>query len=710
MATAAPGPGSRSRLLPLALSSFLLLLLLLIAPGAAAQPWQSCGNTDNYSANSTYQSNLASLAKALPANASRSATLFAEGSAGALPDAVYALALCRGDINATACGACVTTAFQDAQQLCAYNKDAAVFYDACYLRFSNKDFIASATNNGDAIVLMNSQNVSPPVRAFDAAVAVLLNATADYAAANSSRRFATGEEGFDATDPTIYGLTQCTPNMSPAECRTCLRSIISDMPQYLSGRRGGRIIGMRCNFRYDLYSFFSGGPSLRLPAPSAPAPAPSPAQVNVTPTVTPTGEMSDTNSPSFHWWNLFTGRSRNRTGIVIAIVLPIVAGVLAITMVCLCFLWRRRPARDQTSSYSVNQSEIESIDSLLLDISMLRAATDNFAESNRLGEGGFGTVYKGVLPDNQEIAVKRLSQSSGQGIQELKNELVLVAKLQHKNLVRLVGVCLQEYEKLLVYEYMPNKSIDTILFDSEKSKELDWGKRVKIIDGIARGLQYLHEDSQLKIIHRDLKASNVLLNSDYTPKISDFGLARLFGGDQSRENGFFFTLQWIYVSRVCHAWPLFYKSIKSDVFSFGVLILEILTGRSSSGSFNIEQSVDLLSLVWEHWTMGTIVEIMDPSLRGKAPAEQMLKNVHIGLLCVQDNPVDRPKMSTVNIMLSSGTMPLQSPLKPAFFIPKSGYYSTVHSESYPIASRSVDNGKPGAISPNEVSITELEPR
>jgi hypothetical protein len=108
--------------------------------------------------------------------------------------------------------------------------------------------------------------------------------------------------------------------------------------------------------------------------------------------------------------------------------------------------------------------------------------------------------------------------------------------------------------------------------------------------------------------------------------------------------------------------------------------------------------------------MGTIVEIMDPSLRGKAPAEQMLKYVHIGLLCVQDNPVDRPKMSTVNIMLSSGTMSLQSPLTPAFFIPKSGYYSTVHSESYPIASRSVDNGKSGAISPNEVSITELEPR
>ncbi|KAG0545240.1 hypothetical protein BDA96_02G344500 [Sorghum bicolor] len=680
-------------LLFLAVAS-LLLLFLLLSPRAAAQPWQVCGNTGNYTAQSTYQSNLASLAKALPANASRSAgNLFAEGSVGAVPDVVYALALCRGDTaNATACGSCVATGFQDAQQLCPYDKDAAVVYDACYLRFSNKDFIASTTDNGDnLIILANTQSVSSPVRAFDAAVAALLNATGDYASANSSR-FATGEEGFDASNPTIYGLTQCTPDMSSADCRSCLGSIISAIPQSLSGSKGGRIIGMRCNFRYEVYSFFSGSPSLRLPAASPPAASPT-TPFNGTPTATPPPP----------------GRTRNKTGIALAIVLPIIAAVLAISTVCLCFFWRRRKqAREQTPSYSTNAGDMESIESLLLDISTLRAATDNFAESNRLGEGGFGAVYKGVLPDGQEIAVKRLSQSSGQGIQELKNELVLVAKLQHKNLVRLLGVCLQEHEKLLVYEYMPNRSIDTLLFDAEKNKELDWANRVKIIDGIARGLQYLHEDSQLKIIHRDLKASNVLLDSDYTPKISDFGLARLFGGDQSRE----------VTSRVVGTYGYMapeyalrgHYSIKSDVFSFGILILEILTGRKSSGSFNIEESVDLLSLVWEHWTMGTIVEVMDPSLRGKAPAQQMLKYVHIGLLCVQDNPVDRPMMSTVNVMLSGSTFSLQAPLKPVFFIPKSGYYSTVYSESYPTASQSTANVMSGALSPNEVSITELEPR
>ncbi|KAG2645879.1 hypothetical protein PVAP13_2KG463705 [Panicum virgatum] len=548
-----------------------LLLASLLAPLAAAQPpWWVCGNSGSYTKNSAYQSNLSQLSATLPTNASRD--LFATAAVGAAPATVYALALCRGDSNASTCESCVSMAFPEAQQLCGFDEDVAVFYDDCSLRFSKHNFLVVDGSKANLTVIANQQTVSSPVEVFDAAVGKLLNATTSYAAMNSSRRFATGvEEGFGSSYPTIYGLVQCTPDMSPADCRSCLDDIIALTPQHLGGRRGGRIIGVRCNFRYELNKFFTGEPTLRLQTPLAPAPAP-----NVMPTVT-TG-----------------GRTRNKMKVALAITLPVVALLLAITILCLCFL-RRRLAREDAPSYPTKPEDIEGIGSLLLNLSTIRAATDNFADSNWVGEGGFGAVYKGVLPGGQEIAVKRFSQSSGQGIQELKNELVLIAKLQHKNLVRLVGVCLQEHEKLLVYEYMPNRSIDTILFDPEKSKELDWGRRFSIINGIARGLNYLHEDSQLKIIHRDLKASNVLLHSDYTPKISDFGLARLFGGDQSREatNSVVGTYGYMAPEYAMRG----HYSIKSDVFSFGVLILEILTGRRSSGSYSFDESVDLISLV-----------------------------------------------------------------------------------------------------------------
>jgi hypothetical protein len=273
-----------------------ILALFLFAPPTAAQPWQFCGQSGNYAANSTYQSNIARLSATLPKNASASPTLFAAGSVGSVPDIAYALALCRGDtLNASACEACVATAFTDAQQLCPFDKDAALVYDTCYFRFSNLNFLAS-TDNGNTVALLNSQSVSgSPVDAFDAAVQTLLNATANYAAANSSRRFATGEEGFDSSSnyPTIYGLVQCTPDMSPPDCRTCLGGIITQMPRRLSGRIGGRIIGVRCNFRYEVVPFFSGSPTLRLPAPTAPAPPPA---------ATPGGEFQTQSYLIFTVW------------------------------------------------------------------------------------------------------------------------------------------------------------------------------------------------------------------------------------------------------------------------------------------------------------------------------------------------------------------------------------------------------------------------
>ncbi|KAK4590315.1 hypothetical protein RGQ29_020745 [Quercus rubra] len=166
----------------------------------------------------------------------------------------------------------------------------------------------------------------------------------------------------------------------------------------------------------------------------------------------------------------------------------------------------------------------------------ISVATNNFSTENKLGEGGFGPVYKGKLSDGPEIAIKRLSRSSGQGLVEFKNEVILVAKLQHTNLVRLLGFCIQEEEKLLIYEFMPNKSLDFFLFDSTKKHLLSWRTRFNIIEGIAQGLVYLHKYSRLRVIHRDLKASNILLDEEMNPKISDFGMAKLFGSKGLEEN------------------------------------------------------------------------------------------------------------------------------------------------------------------------------
>ncbi|KAL5197960.1 hypothetical protein ABZP36_001472 [Zizania latifolia] len=696
----------------------LLLLGLLQAPLAEAQPlpWPRCNfTTGNYTQGSTYQANIRVLAGTLPRNASSSPVLFAKAAAGTAPDVVYALALCRGDTNASSCAACVANAFQNAQQLCAFNKEATMYDDPCILRYSDQDFLANVSDNSGLIVAWNYNNVSAgaAAAAFDAASGRLVNSTADYAAADSVRRFGTGEEATsDETYPKIFSLAQCTPDMSEADCRSCLGDIIRRMtPRYFVGKPGGRVFGVRCNFRFEAYSFFSGRPLLQLPGPS---PAPSPPEIT-------------------------EGRTRHKAGRVLAITLPIAAAILALlVLTCFCFLRKRRTARKASSvprntafgSDSTNPEYIQSIDSLLIDLSTLRAATDNFAERNKLGEGGFGAVYKvsireflrflrrvleeGVLPEGREIAVKRLSQSSRQGIEELKTELVLVAKLRHKNLVSLVGVCLEEDEKLLVYEYMPNKSLDTVIFDSEKSKDLDSGKRLKIVNGVARGLQYLHEDSHLRVVHRDLKPSNVLLDFDYNPKISDFGLAKLFGWDQTQEVTSHIAGTYGYMAPE-YAMRGQY-SAKSDVFSFGAMMLEIVTGRRNSSSANSEKTVDfLLSLVWEHWTTGTIEKLLHPSLGGQRFLDdQMLKLVNIGLLCVQDKPADRPTMSAVNVMLGSNTVSVQAPSRPTFCIQEVDDGDT-DSLYYPGSSRSgfpsTGSRKTREVpSPNEVSLSEMEPR
>ncbi|XP_031276357.1 receptor-like serine/threonine-protein kinase SD1-8 [Pistacia vera] len=317
----------------------------------------------------------------------------------------------------------------------------------------------------------------------------------------------------------------------------------------------------------------------------------------------------------------------------------------------------------QTSINMENRKE--DIEVPLFDLATIVAATNNFSHANMIGEGGFGPVYKGTLLDGQEIAVKRLSKKSGQGLEEFKNEVELIGKLQHRNLVALVGGCIEGDERMLIYEYMPNKSLDYFIFDKERRELLSWKKRFEIIIGIARGLLYLHQDSTLKVVHRDLKTSNVLLDRDLNPKISDFGLARIFGDDDTEVSTKRVVGTYGYMSPEYATEGIF--SLQSDVYSFGVLLLEIITGKRNKGFRHIDHHHNLIGHAWLLWNNGRALELMDRHLEDSFIESKVQRCIQVGLLCVQKFPENRPDMSSVVFMLANEEVALPRPREPGFF-------------------------------------------
>ncbi|GJN14795.1 hypothetical protein PR202_gb01656 [Eleusine coracana subsp. coracana] len=424
---------------------------------------------------------------------------------------------------------------------------------------------------------------------------LMSNLTWKAAHGNNPRMFAAG-----AVDHTplvkIYGMAQCTGDLGGDDCYSCLDRAVAYIPTYWGRKQGGQAILWSCFVRFESAIFYNVH-AVEIAMSSSPALAPVPAPGDGSPNYSNHSSKGSTDAATG------TGISQTvRTALLVSV--PV-----AVTLLVFMFV--------AVLTYKKNRKPYRRV----------------WVASN----------------------MKRLSATSEQGQAEMKNEIVLVAKLQHKNLVRLLGFCMEQDENLLVYELLSNKSLNKFLYGPTR-KELSWAQRYKIIKGIGRGLLYLHEDSRLKIIHRDLKPGNILLDVDMNPKISDFGLAKLFNVDSSVKYTIHQAGTYGYMAPEYVLNGIF--SAKSDVFSYGVLVLEVVTCR--------RPSEELLKFVWRHWRQENVPPLLESCPTDEHGQREMLRCIHIGLLCVQDDPELRPRMADVDLMLKSHFMTLVAPTEPVF--------------------------------------------
>ncbi|KAF3449093.1 hypothetical protein FNV43_RR09817 [Rhamnella rubrinervis] len=569
----------------------------------------SCTENGNFTTTSVFKENLNDLLFSQLSSNSQNDYGFYNSSLGQNTNKVNAIAMCRGDIEMEICRKCMNESSSRLLERCPNRTEAIIWDERCMVRYSNKSIFSALKE--EPIVKVPSPNKAWDPNLFKLTLKPLLDNLSSKASSGDNRKkFATGHSTVPGYE-TIYALSQCTPDIEKNECSDCLQRASLFLPECCDDLQGARILKPSCSLRYEVSLFYNS---------------------------------TDDESTSPAAQIPLKGKKSNETRTVVLIVVPSVTALL-IMLVCLSIRLRRRPKEKLP-----NSEDISWMESLQYDFATIEAATDDFSDENKLGEGGFGSVYKGILANGQCIAVKRLSMTSQQGDLEFKNEVMSM--------------------------------------NPTKREQLDWSTRYKIIGGIARGLVYLHEDSRLKIIHRDLKTGNILLDEEMNPKIADIGMARLFVLDQTEESTKRIVGTYGYMAPEYAMNGQF--STKSDVYSFGVLLLEI---------------------VWTNWRQDSTMNIVDPTLRESSRSE-LMRCIHIALLCVQENPADRPTMNSIVVMLTSYSITLPVPSQPAFFLHSSmtSDMSLASDHNSQVTESNVSKSDSVEASINEASITKPYPR
>nr|XP_043613992.1 cysteine-rich receptor-like protein kinase 2 isoform X2 [Erigeron canadensis] len=543
---------------------------------------------------------------------------------GTGPNKNYALTQCYGDLSSEDCLLCYA-AIRTYIPGCYPQSGGRIYLDGCYMRLQNYSFFEEYKGPNDTIVCENT--TTKGILFQESTREAVANAVTD--ALRYDNYFSRQEVAVAGTNKSVYVLAECWKTLSPSSCRACLVNASEWITKCLPWSEG-RALNTGCIMRYSDTNFLN------------PVPVQS------------------------------SSRSSNHKGKIITITVSVVSSVVVLAVALMIFLYiskRRYIKQKRKGSFNAEKlAKILTDSSLNFKYSTIEKATGNWDESNKLGQGGFGTVYKGVLSDGREIAVKRLFVNNKFRAADFYNEVNMISGVEHKNLVRLLGCSCSGPESILVYEYLPNMSLNLFLFDEIKGRELSWEKRYEIIIGVAEGLVYLHENSKSRIIHRDIKASNILLDLRLRAKIADFGLARSFQDDKSHiSTAIAGTLGYMAPEYLAHG----QLTEKVDVYSFGVLLLEMVSGTENNRSKTIDYTDSLVSTAWKHFKRGTIEEIFDPNLMMHSYPNILLKKdairvVHIGLLCVQEAPSLRPSMSTALKMLAKDDEPLPAPSSPPF--------------------------------------------